>query len=207
MSFGLTAIYYGAAGGLITEAVDVWQRLRSWRQARQAALIGRKPLPGLAPRFIDPAPDLCRSRSPRSGSAICASWLLHTEITGMYAALAVGASAPALLAGLGKATAPAQAIGGQTAARRLIPPARPWTSVRHSPRRWNDDAPSFAHRYWSTLAGHRTLPLGRAAAFTFWQRYQASFTITGGPSMRRVPTSIAPAAGSDVLVRRQPGFP
>jgi hypothetical protein len=113
MSFGLTAIYYGAAGGLITEAVDVWQRLRSWRQARQAALIGRKPLPGLAPRFIDPAPDLCVALT-RAALGCVAGWLLHTEITGMYAALAVGASAPALLAGLGKATTPAQAIGGRT---------------------------------------------------------------------------------------------
>jgi hypothetical protein len=120
MSFGLTAIYYGAAGGLITEAVDVWQRLRSWRQARHAALIGKKPLPGLVPRFIDPAPDLSVALT-RAGLGCVAGWLLHTEITGMYAALAVGASAPALLAGLGKATTPAEAMGGRPDSP---PPAR-----------------------------------------------------------------------------------
>jgi hypothetical protein len=40
-----------------------------------------------------------------------AGWLLHDEITGMYAALAVGASAPALLASIGRATTPAEIIG------------------------------------------------------------------------------------------------
>jgi hypothetical protein len=110
MSFGLTAIYYGAAGGLITEAVDMWQRLRSWRQARQAALIGGTPLPALAPRFIDPAPDLSVAFT-RAALGCVAGWLLHDEITGMYAALAVGASAPALLASIGRATTPAEIIG------------------------------------------------------------------------------------------------
>ena len=50
------------------------------------------------------------------------------------------------------------------------------------------DAPSFAHRYWSTLTGQRTPPVRQAPAVSpFWQRYWASFTMTGRPSRRQTP--------------------
>lgn len=114
MSSWVTAVSYGAAGGLITEAVDMWGRLRAWQQARQAARSRRarkRPPPSLA-WFVDPVPDLAVAFT-RALLGCAAGWLLHDEITGMYAALAVGASAPALLAGLGKATTPAEALSGQ----------------------------------------------------------------------------------------------
>jgi len=56
-----------------------------------------------------------------------AGWLLHDEITGMYAALAVGASAPVLLAGLGKASTPADAVWGWPGGRPVAVPERALT--------------------------------------------------------------------------------
>jgi hypothetical protein len=123
MSFWLTAVCYGAVGGLVTEAVDMWGRLRAWQQARHVARSRNRPLPSLT-RFIDLGPDLAVAFT-RALLGCAAGWLLHDEITGMYAALAVGASAPALLAGLGKATTPAEAIGGR-------PGSRPVSSPEHT---------------------------------------------------------------------------
>jgi hypothetical protein len=122
MSFWLTAICYGAVGGLITEAVDMWGRLRAWQQARHTARTGKMTPPPVT-RFIDPVPDVAvaLTRTLLGGAA---GWLLHQEITGMYAALAVGASAPALLAGLGKATTPAEAIWGRPDGQRASFPER-----------------------------------------------------------------------------------
>ena len=55
------------------------------------------------------------------------------------------------------------------------------------------DAPSFAHRYWSTLTGQRTLPARQEPAVSpFRQRYWASFTMTGRPSRRQIPTRSRP---------------
>lgn len=110
MSIWLTSICYGAVGGSITEAVDMWGRLRAWQQARRVARASKRQPPALN-RFIDPAPDLAVAftRALLGGAA---GWLLHDEITGMYAALAVGASAPALLAGLGRAVTPTETMLG-----------------------------------------------------------------------------------------------
>ncbi|WP_345261208.1 hypothetical protein [Streptomyces hundungensis] len=52
-----------------------------------------------------------------------AGWLLHTQVTGVYAAVTVGASAPALLAQAGRAATPAEALrapGGADSA--VLPP-------------------------------------------------------------------------------------
>jgi hypothetical protein len=59
--------------------------------------------------FIDPpAGSLAALFRVALGGA--AGWLLHTDISGMYAAVMVGASAPALLAQVGRAATPAEAI-------------------------------------------------------------------------------------------------
>jgi hypothetical protein len=103
-----TAVGYGAVGGLIIEAVDVWRWLQAWQQARHAALADGKPLPAFT-RFIDPYSDsaVALTRAVLGGVA---GLLLHSEVVGTYAAVTVGASAPALLAALGKATTPAEAL-------------------------------------------------------------------------------------------------
>jgi hypothetical protein len=119
MSFWLTAVCYGAIGGLITEAVDIWGRLRDWQQARHVARSAKKPLPAFT-EYIDPAPDVAVALT-RALLGAAAGWLLHDQITGTYAAIAVGASAPALLAGLGKATTPAEAISGRPHGRPSSP--------------------------------------------------------------------------------------
>jgi hypothetical protein len=102
------AMGYGAAGGLITEAVVMWGRLCDWQRARHASMAGGKPLPAIT-RFIDPGPDLAVAFT-RAVLGCAAGWLLHGQVTGMYAAITVGASAPALLASLGRAATSAEVL-------------------------------------------------------------------------------------------------
>jgi len=98
----------GAGGGLIAEAVVTFGRLRDWQQARHAARAATETLPDVG-SFIDPLADSLTAlfRVALGGTA---GWLLHTEVTGMYAAVMVGASAPALLAQVGRAATPADAL-------------------------------------------------------------------------------------------------
>src|SRR5689334_21503404 len=101
------AVGFGAIGGLVVEIVFTYRRLNAWQQARHAAAAaGRRSRPTYT-RFIDPGPDLSVAFS-RAVLGALAGLLLRSEVTGVYAALTVGASAPALLAGLGKAASPAQ---------------------------------------------------------------------------------------------------
>lgn len=95
------AAIFGAAGGLVLEAVFTWRRLYAWQHARHATA-DMKERPRLS-QFIDPAPDLSVALTRAALGAI-AGLLLRSEVTGIYAALTVGASAPALLASLGRAT-------------------------------------------------------------------------------------------------------
>jgi hypothetical protein len=86
------AVGYGAVGGLIAEVIVVWRWLDAWRQARRTAITRRKQPPAIT-RFIDPGPDLAVALT-RAALGAVAGLLLRGEITGMYAALTVGASAP-----------------------------------------------------------------------------------------------------------------
>ncbi|MCE3030119.1 hypothetical protein [Streptomyces sp. CMSTAAHL-2] len=100
----------GAGGGLIVEAVVTFGRLRAWQHARHTARSAVRRLPRIE-EFIDPLADSLAAlfRLALGGAA---AWLLHDEITGVYAAVTVGASAPALLAQLGRATTAAEALQG-----------------------------------------------------------------------------------------------
>ncbi|MFC1437982.1 hypothetical protein ABUW04_06895 [Streptacidiphilus sp. N1-10] len=104
------AMACGAGGGLIAEVIVTFGRLRAWQQARHAARAVSGPLP-LIGAFIDPAADSLAAlfRVVLGGAA---GWLLHAEVTGVYAAVTVGASAPALLAQMGRATTAAEALRG-----------------------------------------------------------------------------------------------
>jgi hypothetical protein len=104
----IEAAAFGAGGGLIAEVVVTYGRLHAWQQARHAARATAAQLPPLG-RFVDPFADSLAAlvRVVLGGVA---GWLLHTEITGIYAAVAVGASAPALLAHIGRAITPAQSL-------------------------------------------------------------------------------------------------
>ncbi|MFI9025387.1 hypothetical protein [Streptomyces sp. NPDC053560] len=99
---------YGAGGGLIVEAVVTFGRLHAWQQARHAARVATEVLPQLS-TYIDPPADALAAlfRIVLGGAA---GWLLHGELAGVYAAIAVGASAPAVLAQMGSATTMAEAL-------------------------------------------------------------------------------------------------
>ena len=99
-----TALGYGALGGLIVEVIAVWHQLRAWQEERRAAIGAGMAGPKLFGRFIDLGPDVAVALS-RVILGCGAGWLLHAEVTGAYAAVAVGASAPAFLSHLGRASA------------------------------------------------------------------------------------------------------
>jgi hypothetical protein len=95
------AIALGAAGGAIAEAVDRWADLADWQRARHAARLSQEVPPALT-RYIDPLADgLVALTRLAMGAAV--GWLFHSEISGVSAAIAVGATAPALLAQVGAA--------------------------------------------------------------------------------------------------------
>jgi hypothetical protein len=95
------AVGYGALGGLIVEAVVLLSCLRAWQDARHLALPSKGTRPALG-EFIDPCPDLAVAGA-RALLGCVVGLLLHGELTGVYAAVAVGASAPGLLAQFGRA--------------------------------------------------------------------------------------------------------
>ncbi|MFE9569890.1 hypothetical protein ACFYMW_15520 [Streptomyces sp. NPDC006692] len=100
----------GAGGGLIVEAVVTFGRLNAWQQARHMARAAAGELPRID-AYVDPLADSLAAlfRVALGGTA---AWLLHAEVTGVYAAVTVGASAPALLAQVGRATSAADALRG-----------------------------------------------------------------------------------------------
>ena len=95
------AVACGMAGGAIVEAVALWGHLSAWQKARHHARRRGRRLPGLT-RYVDPAADamVAVSRLLLGGLAV---FVLHTQISGFVSAIAVGASAPALLSQLGSA--------------------------------------------------------------------------------------------------------
>ncbi|MFF8772937.1 hypothetical protein [Kitasatospora sp. NPDC015120] len=115
----IEAVASGAGGGLIAEAVVTYGRLHSWQQARHTARAAAAPLPPLG-RFVDPLADTLAALA-RVALGGAAGWLLHTEVTGVYAAVTVGASAPALLAQIGRATTPAEAQRAPAGAAPVAP--------------------------------------------------------------------------------------
>lgn len=104
----------GAGGGLIVEAVVTFGRMHAWQQARHTARAAAEPLPPIG-TFIDPPADSLAAlfRVVLGGVA---GWLLHGEVAGVFAAVAVGASAPAVLAQMGRATTVSEALRAGPAA-------------------------------------------------------------------------------------------
>ncbi|KPI15730.1 hypothetical protein OK074_2175 [Actinobacteria bacterium OK074] len=95
-----TAILCGAIGGCVIEAIVFYGRVSMWQAARRrAAEKRRKRLPPLRDYIDVPADSLVALTRLVLGAT--AGWLFHTQIIGVYAAVAVGASAPALLRQLG----------------------------------------------------------------------------------------------------------
>lgn len=108
MLSGAEGALYGAGGGLVVEAVVTFGRLHAWQQARHTARVAAEALPKLGAYIDLPADSLAALFRVVLGCA--AGWLLHGELGGMLAAVAVGASAPAVLAQMGSATTVTEAL-------------------------------------------------------------------------------------------------
>lgn len=91
----------GALGGGVIEVLVFYRRLSAWQVARHRALEKSEGLPHLRV-FIDPAADIAAGLT-RIALGALAGWLFHWEVTGIYAAVAVGAAAPVLLSQVGSA--------------------------------------------------------------------------------------------------------
>ena len=99
----LLAMGYGAIGGAIVEAV-VSLRPGSGLERRTASgarAAARRPVPALT-AYVDPLSDVAAGMTRILLGAV-AGLLFHSEVTGAYAAIAVGCSAPAVLRQLGSA--------------------------------------------------------------------------------------------------------
>ena len=110
---------YGALGGLITEGLWVWRELRAWQLARHRAAREKKPRPAFG-GFVDPIPDVAVAVT-RAALGCLAGALLHSEVSGIYAALIVGASAPSLLANFGRASTMADVLQAEGAGGTRAP--------------------------------------------------------------------------------------
>lgn len=89
----------GAVGGGVAEAVSLWGNLTAWQQARHLARRRQRTPPAIT-RYIDPLADTLVALT-RVAMGAGAGWLFHSQVTGVTAAIAVGAAAPALLAQVG----------------------------------------------------------------------------------------------------------
>ncbi|MCK2216905.1 hypothetical protein MF672_024380 [Actinomadura sp. ATCC 31491] len=96
----MAAAGLGAVGGTIVEILYVWSSLTAWQQARRKARARRRArLPRLE-EYLDPAADTLVAAT-RLALGAAAALLFRDQITGTMAAIAVGASAPALLRQVG----------------------------------------------------------------------------------------------------------
>ncbi|MFD8479417.1 hypothetical protein [Kitasatospora sp. NPDC059673] len=92
----------------MVELVVANGRLLAWQAARhRARQERRRRMPPLR-HYVDFSADLAAGLSRIALGAVT-GWLLHSQITGLYAAVAAGASAPALLRQIGSFTS-AQAV-------------------------------------------------------------------------------------------------
>jgi hypothetical protein len=90
----------GVAGGAIVQLIALWGSMITWQKARHDLLMdGLRPLPALT-RYIDPLADTLVALTRLCMGAL-AGLMFHDQITGITAAIAVGASGPALLAQFG----------------------------------------------------------------------------------------------------------
>lgn len=108
-----TATMLGMAGGLIVSVVGVWGDLITWQSACRYARSQGKRLPKLTD-YTDPASDSAVGLA-RVVLGGLAGLLLHGQVSGTISAIAIGASAPALLRQLGmKAPRNATGHGGES---------------------------------------------------------------------------------------------
>lgn len=134
----------GALGGLVIQAIAFYGNIAAWQAARRAALARprrRKPLPSLREHVDLPADSLVALT--RLGLGALAGALFHTQIIGMTAAVAVGASAPALLRQLGALPQVQQGFQEPQPGEPRPAPPSPTTTEGPSPRPTAVESPSL----------------------------------------------------------------
>jgi hypothetical protein len=100
MTDWLSVVSFGACGAAAVQAITFSSKVQAWQAARQhERSAGKSPLPKLA-TFLDP-PAFALVLITRLGLGAMAAAAFHAQVNGPYAAMAVGASAPALLRQLG----------------------------------------------------------------------------------------------------------
>ena len=98
----LTVIGLSACGGAVVSLVAFCSDIFGWQQARRATHLKRaKNLPPLS-EYVDPWPDFV-SLLTRITLGVIAGVIFRSQVTTTTAAVAMGASAPALLSQLGTA--------------------------------------------------------------------------------------------------------
>ncbi|MEW9549011.1 hypothetical protein [Nonomuraea sp. NPDC050783] len=96
----MAAAGLGAVGGTIVEILYVWSSLTAWQQARRKARERRRARLPRLDEYLDPVADALVAAT-RLALGAAAALLFRDQITGTMAAIAVGASAPALLRQVG----------------------------------------------------------------------------------------------------------
>jgi hypothetical protein len=104
----LTVTILGACGGAIVQVVALSADIQTWHHARRLALTSREQKPALIAYVDLPAEALVFLTRLALGAL--AGLLFHNQVSGTTAAIAVGASAPALLRQFGAARSAAGLI-------------------------------------------------------------------------------------------------
>ncbi|MEU8763699.1 hypothetical protein [Streptomyces sp. NPDC048659] len=127
-----TLILLGAAGGLLRGALDVYTRFVSWQEDRRAHRQSAAPgtASGEPPRFpayFDPVVDAVAAVVHGvMGAGAAVLFGTTGQISGGYAALVVGISAPMLLTQLGRVQTVNEAVTGERQPAEPVPePAAP----------------------------------------------------------------------------------
>jgi hypothetical protein len=95
----LDIIAFGSCGGAIVQVVASSADIQAWQEARRKATAAGASKPKLS-KYVDIQADaLVLLTRLALGAAV--GWIFHDQITGATAAVAAGASAPALLRSLG----------------------------------------------------------------------------------------------------------
>lgn len=119
----LAATMLGACGGAIVQLIDLAVSVKEWQKARREARIKRKrSLPKLVIYVDVPADSLVFLTRLALGAA--AGVIFHGQIVGVSAAVAVGASAPALLKQLGALHGLSEQADGKTALEAAVSKGR-----------------------------------------------------------------------------------
>jgi hypothetical protein len=116
----VTAAWLGAAGGALVQAIALYVCVGNWHEARRQCRSRRdSELPSLS-RFVDLPADTAVAIT-RIVLGASAGAIFHGQIIGMAAAIAVGASAPAVLQQVGQVRGIREAVQFDADVNRTAP--------------------------------------------------------------------------------------